>query len=120
MMSFLARLREWSERRTRESEILMMDDRQSADIGFSRNELLTLARLPQEVPARMHRMAGVFGADPEDLREDRAAYAEMLMTCASCDAQRQCKRELGGGRPTDAARCSFCPNAEAFRAPVAA
>lgn len=106
-----AMLRKWQDAEA----VAALDDRALSDLGVSRAEALTLARLPAEVPARMAAMAGLFGVEEGALQRNRAARLEATETCARCAQTTRCRRTLDRARvlegSVDAADCGFCPNA---------
>jgi uncharacterized protein YjiS (DUF1127 family) len=94
-------------------EIDAMSDRDLADIGFSRAEMVELATMSAEVPARMARMAALFGLSEAELRADRASYVEAVEVCAHCGAAHRCTREIAEGTAT-AETVDYCPNAPLY------
>ena len=96
-------------------EIDAMSDRELADIGFTRAEVADLVRMSAAIPARVARMAAVFGLDPAALQADRATWVEALEVCAQCGSARACAHRFAEGGVTAAAAEAFCPNAALYR-----
>lgn len=101
-------------------ELARMSDQDLADLGVTRDQALTLATMPQDVPERLRAMAAIFGLSEDDLHRDHATWLEITETCASCGARPACKRKLereavfeGSVLPDEVA---FCPNARTYKA----
>lgn len=97
-------------------EVDLLSDRDLADLGMTREQVETFARMPRDTASRMAAMARLFGITAEDLRRDHALYQDMLCTCGTCSDRAACALVLDRGdlaRPSD---CAFCANAESFAA----
>ena len=110
----LERMRQMLDRWRKLDEIGHMDPRAVADLGCDRAELEKFARMPQDVPERMDRMAELHGLSHAALRRDWGGYLEMVELCGQCGARKICSevRDSGTGEPQ---YCGFCPNAETYR-----
>ncbi|MEY4981746.1 MAG: hypothetical protein RIR62_12 [Pseudomonadota bacterium] len=105
-------LLKWRER----TEIDALTDRDLRDLGLSRDQVRTIARMPADSAARMAAMARLFGITAAALTRDHALYHELLCACGSCKDRAACALVLDKGdlaRPSD---CAFCPNAQSFAA----
>lgn len=104
-------------------ELAQMSDHDLADLGVSRDQALTLATMPTDVPDRLRAMATIFGLSETDLHRDHATWLEITETCAKCGARPACKRNLvreavfAGSVLQD--EVSFCPNAQSYKGLVA-
>jgi hypothetical protein len=98
-----------------QAEIMALTQRDLDELEVTRAQLLHLAAMPPEIPARMNAMAAIFGVAPEDLQYPRQDYVQMLDTCAACKALRECDHLLSDPS-AHPAHCGFCPNAQAFAA----
>lgn len=96
-------------------EIDGLSDRDLADISLSRAEVADLARMSAAIPARMARMAAVFGVSEADLTADRATAVEATQRCAHCGAARTCAHQFAEGTVTVEAAAGYCPNAALYR-----
>lgn len=96
-------------------EIDGLSDRELADIGFTRAEVADLVRMSAAIPARVARMAAVFGLDAADLQGDRATWVEALEVCGHCGSARECAHRFADGGVTAEGAEAFCPNAALYR-----
>ena len=96
-------------------EIDGLSDRDLADIGLSRPEVADLARMSAAIPARMARMAAVFGVSEAELTADRASAVEATQVCAHCGAARTCAHHVAEGTVTPDTAAGYCPNAALYR-----
>ncbi|MFN3643927.1 MAG: DUF1127 domain-containing protein [Gemmobacter sp.] len=110
----LDRLRNLIGARRARDEIDAMSDRDIADIGLSRSEMTEFARMSAAIPARMTRMASLFGVTGAGVAADRPTYLEALGRCARCSAARTCARAFAEGSATPSA-VGFCPNVPLYR-----
>lgn len=101
-------------------ELAQMSDSDLHDLGVTRDQALTLATMPRDVPQRLRTMAAIFGLTEDDLHRDHATWLEVTETCANCGARPACRRMLdreavfeGSVLPGEVA---FCPNAQTYRA----
>ncbi len=97
-------------------DIDAMSDAELADLGVSRAEALSLAALPDEVPARVTAMARIFGVAEAALLADRGLWHEVLNRCQHCDDLAACHRFMAREAPADKDDVSFCPNRATFEA----
>ena len=95
-------------------EIDGLSDRELSDIGLSRAEMAELATMSAAVPARMARMAALFGLTEEDLQRHRPTFLEALEVCAHCGAARTCAHRFAEGSATPSS-VGFCPNVPLYR-----
>ncbi len=109
-------LKLWRERQ----EIDALTDRDLADLGMTREQVIGFSRMPADSAERMATMARLFGISQGDLKRDHAVYLELVATCGHCTDRAACALVLQKGdlaRPSD---CAFCPNSEQFAALAAA
>lgn len=104
----------WNELKTRR-QVEVLGPAAAADFGVTLAEVSATARQPGDVSDRMHRMAGVFGAEAALAGTDRYSLQDMAQTCADCAARRVCARVLYRAHGPDAGEVGFCPNAPAYR-----
>lgn len=98
------------------AEIESLAERDLADLGMSRDQLISLVRLPQDLPDRVEAMGAQHGLTPLALQRDAPTWVELLSTCGHCAQRGRCAKALAqGGAEARAAR-EFCPNAAEFRA----
>lgn len=93
-----------------------LDERELDDLGLTRGQLRELVAIPADVPARVARMAELFGIPESALQESRADYLELLGTCQHCRDARTCTRKFETGAMAGPAQAGFCPNAEIYSA----
>lgn len=97
-------------------EVGVLTDRDLDDLGMTRGQVEAFARMPHDAPDRMAAMAANFGISEAELKQNHAAYLDLLGTCGTCQDRATCavvlsKKDLV--RPSD---CAFCPNAHDFAA----
>lgn len=113
MLDMLDKLRAIVRRHRDLTELAALSPRELADLGLSRDEAMTLATLPDDVPGRVSAMARVFGVDEATLTQDRNTWHGLLETCATCQVLPTCARFMA--HPGDSAEAAgFCPNAGMF------
>lgn len=95
-------------------EIDAMSDRDLADLGMSREQIVDFAMMPADTEQRMRTMAGIFGLTPHEMRREYDAYLHMVQTCGHCGVRRQCSETLAHADQAEPADCGFCPNARDF------
>ena len=112
---FLARLREWWQRR---SELDTMDGeglaRIAKDLGTTGQELKDLAARGPDAARLLHERMRVLGLARADV--DRVVHGlmrDMERTCTCCDQKSVCERDLAA-RPGDGGWGGYCPNAVAL------
>lgn len=91
-----------------------LDDRDLDDLGLTRSQLRELVAIPADVPARVARMAALFGIPETALQENRADYLGLLGTCQHCRDARTCTRKFETGAIASPAQANFCPNAAIY------
>jgi uncharacterized protein YjiS (DUF1127 family) len=67
-------------------EIEAMSDRDLADLGMTRDQILDFASAPADTEQRMAAMARIFGLSMDELRREYATYLDMVQTCGHCSA----------------------------------
>ncbi len=90
-----------------------MDPALAADLGLAATDLAVLATHRADVPRRMARMAGLYGAPLGGM--ERWRNHEMISACNACACRVQCDKALDSRFPADPDSCGFCPNARHFR-----
>ena len=104
------------------NELAALSDADFADMGVSRAEAMRLAELPDDVPTRVTRMAGLFGLDSAALLADRRVWHEVLQICDSCPDLGACQRFMAREDPEAPILfedVAFCPNRSTFAAMAA-
>lgn len=93
-----------------------LPERAMADLGVSRGQLNSLARIPGKVQERMGEMADRFGADIGALQRDRDNYLDAIEACHHCGATKACAKALARSGKDIALpeELGFCPNAELY------
>lgn len=95
-------------------EVESLTDRDLMDLGMTRAQVETFARMPLDVADRVTAMATNFGISAADLKTNYPEYLDLLTACGRCHDRAACGLVLAKGelaRPSDAA---FCPNAPVF------
>ena len=97
-------------------EINDLSERDLSDLGMSRDQVQSFARMPRDIADRVKHMAAIFGLSEAALQANHDAYLDILSTCGSCRDRAQCTHLLA--RSTDASplEADFCLNAETFTA----
>lgn len=105
----------WQDRRRADAEIAALGLGDLEETAFGHASLRDLAQMPEEQVARMHWMAGLFGAE-DRLVHDAEFQRDVGLACARCGQTARCHSEFAdpaGLTPAEAA--SFCPNSGAYR-----
>jgi hypothetical protein len=95
-------------------EIEVMSERDLADLGMTRDQILDFASAPADTEQRMAAMARIFGLSMDELRREYATYLDMVQTCGHCSARRQCSDTLAHAAQAHPEDCGFCPNARDY------
>lgn len=95
-------------------EIGAMSERDLADLGMTRDQILDFASVPADTEQRMATMAGIFGLSLDEVRREYATYLDMVQTCGHCGARRQCADTLAHADESRPEDCGFCPNARDY------
>jgi len=114
MLDVIERLRTIARRHRDLRELSGLSDRELIDLGVTRDQAMTLATLPDDVPGRVAAMGQVFGVGEAELHHNRDAWNAMLETCAHCGALPACRRLMTEDHKSATAAVEFCPNAGAF------
>jgi len=111
------RLKEMFARNALLEQVDNLPDQAMSDLGISRGQLNSLARIPEKVQARMGKMAGRFGADIGTLQRDRGNYLDAIEACHHCGATKACAKALArsGANQAQPEELGFCPNAELYK-----
>lgn len=99
-------------------ELTAVDDlaeHELQDIGLSRSQLRDLVAIPADVPARVARMAAIFGIPDAAWEENRASYLDLIGTCQHCRDAKTCACTFETGTLSTPAQAAFCPNAPRYR-----
>lgn len=91
-----------------------LTDRDLADLGFSREQVIRFAQMPADVPDRVVAMGAIFGLTEAELRRNRSAWTDLLETCDCCNNRSACRVALAKGDPSNLNAALFCPNRQAF------
>ena len=93
-----------------------LPDQAMSDLGVSRGQLNSLARIPGKVQERMGEMANRFDADIGALQRDRGNYLDAIEACHHCGETKACAKALARSGKDIALpeELGFCPNAELY------
>lgn len=110
------RIKKMFERNALLDQVDSLPDQAMADLGVSRGQLNSLARIPGKVQERMGEMADRFGADIGTLQRDRDTYLDAIEACHHCGATKACAKALARSGKDIALpeELGFCPNAELY------
>ena len=93
-------------------EVSALTDRDLADIGLSRDQMIDFLAMPRDINKRVTAMGAIFGVPPADLKRDHGLWLDLLTTCGHCTDRAACSQALDqGALPAD---CGFCGNRTAF------
>jgi len=82
------------------------------DCGLSPHELLALAKAGPHAADEMPRLMQALNIDASEVEfQMRKHFRAMQITCASCGAKEQCRRDLASGH-AQADFANYCGNAE--------
>ena len=95
-------------------EVDSLTDRDLMDLGMTRTQVETFARMPLDVADRVAAMAANFGIGAADLKANYEEYLELLSTCGRCQDRAACGLVLAKGELARPSEAAFCPNAPVF------
>lgn len=96
------------------NEVNALTDRDLADLGMTRAQVLDFLRMPQDITERVTAMGAIFGLPEAELKRDHSQWVELLTTCGHCAERGACARVLAIGDMADPAAVDFCGNRDAF------
>ncbi len=96
-------------------EVDALSERDLGELGLSRSEARSFARVSPEVTARVAGMASVYGLGAADIQRDIPAYRELVAACATCRRGEDCRDRLRDADQLAPGDVAFCPNAPTFR-----
>ena len=113
MSGFSRKLRDFLMRERTRAEIEAMSDREVADIGLDRSDLMSFAAARPQMRMQMLKMAEEFGLAEEDVSRPRWRALECVHACRTCRQPEACFRYLTGmGDGTFGPQ--DCPNAKTY------
>ena len=112
----LQTLRNFVERWRDSKAVEAMSDRDLAELGMSRDQVINFLRMPPDTPDRVLAMARVFGLSAGDVKADHAEWLDLLETCSHCLNRGACSLTLAKGDLAGPRDASYCPNRAAFEA----
>jgi uncharacterized protein YjiS (DUF1127 family) len=95
-------------------EVAALSDRDLDDLGMTRSQMESFARMPRDVPERMKHMAEIFGLTEAEIKRHYGEYLDMVETCAHCGSRRNCTHVLENAETTAPEDCGFCPNSDLY------
>jgi Domain of unknown function (DUF1127)/Family of unknown function (DUF6455) len=107
-------LHRWSEFK----EVNALTDRDLADLGLSRAQVVAFTQMPSDISDRVAAMGAIFGIPEVDLKRDHAQWVDLLETCGPCSHRAACSAVLAKADQSHPSDCSFCLNRESFAAMV--
>ncbi len=93
-------------------EVNALTDRDLAELGLSRDQMLDFLAMPRDINERVNAMGAIFGVPAADLKRDHGLWLDLLSTCGHCADRAACSRALD--QHADSADCGFCGNRAAF------
>lgn len=96
------------------NEVAALTDRDLADLGMSRDQVLDFLRMPPDVADRVTAMGAIFGVPETELKRDHAQWVDLLSVCGHCASRGACARVLAKADAADPATVDFCGNRETF------
>lgn len=96
-------------------EVASLTDRDLADLGMSRDQIMAFLRMPRDIGDRVTAMGAIFGLGEGDLKRDHALWVALLDTCGHCSDRAACARLLGSAGPAGPEAAGFCANTGSFR-----
>ena len=107
------RIRTFLHRLHEVQEVNALSDRDFADLGLSRHQVLDFLRMPRDINERVIAMGKVFGVPEADLKRDYEQWVELLTICGHCTDRAICASTLASAHPLPS-QCTFCGNRESF------
>jgi hypothetical protein len=109
----------WSDRQAERDFYALSADERAAlarDIGVSEQTLGHFIACGSEAGMELHRLLQALSLDPAQVKRQHATLLRsMSMTCATCAAVRECRRDLDAGCASRTFS-SYCPNAREINA----
>ncbi|MDZ4087777.1 MAG: DUF6455 family protein [Tabrizicola sp.] len=109
-----ARIRALIDRLHDVQEVNSLSDRDLADLGMTRDQVLDFLRMPRDINDRVTAMGAIFGLPETELKRDHGLWVEILSTCGHCADRGACARLLAKGDQAQPTEATFCGNREAF------
>ncbi|WP_435259974.1 DUF6455 family protein [Thioclava sp. FR2] len=91
-----------------------MSERELAELGMRRDQVLNFLRMPPDTPDRVVAMARVFGLTAGEVKADHAEWLDLLETCSQCGDRGACALTLSKGDLAGPRDAEYCPNKSAF------
>lgn len=105
----------WEQRR----EIEDLSDREVADMGLSRDDLMDFMHIPPDSAERLAAMAALLGMSPAMLHASYGEYLERLYDCGHCRDRKVCAGVLAQGQAVTPGDVPYCRNAGGIAAQMA-
>lgn len=96
------------------TEVNALSDRDLADLGLSRTQLLDFLSMPKDISQRVAAMGAIFGVPEVELKRDHARWNDLLATCGHCADRGACSKVLAKGSAAHPAEAAFCGNRSVF------
>lgn len=96
------------------TEANALSDRDLADLGISRDQMLQFLRMPQDISERVAAMGAIFGVPEADLKRDHGQWIDLLTTCGHCADREACSKVLAKGSAAQPSEATFCGNRSTF------
>ena len=109
-------IRQMIDRWREEKAVAALGARDLAELGMTRDQVLTLIRMPTDTPQRVVAMGRVFGLSEGALKKDRSQWLNMVECCAECRDRGACALLLQKGTLANPRDAAFCPNHPSFEA----
>ncbi len=103
-------------RRREEKAVEALSDRDLADLGMSRAQVLHFLHMPADTPERLLAMARIFGLTEGEVKRDHGEWLDLVESCAACQDRAACALLLAKGTLANPRDAEFCPNRESFEA----
>lgn len=97
-------------------DVNALTDRDLADLGMTRDQLLDFLAMPTDIAQRVTAMGAIFGVPEAALRRDHGQWVDLLSSCGHCADRGTCARVLELGDLAHPDQAHFCGNRPVFQA----
>lgn len=102
------------DRRREARAVEALTERDLADLGMTKTQVLHFLRMPSDTPARVVAMGKIFGRKESSLKQDEAQWIKLVETCADCHDRKACALVLAKAAEATPCDAWFCPNCRRF------
>lgn len=103
------------ERHREAKAVEALTERDLADLGMTRSQVLHFMQMPPDTPDRVLAMARVFGLSEGEMKRNHSEWLDAVEVCAACQDRGACALVLSKGDLANPRDAAFCPNHQTFQ-----